>query len=562
MATKTFNWSTCDALECASAVPTTAYLCVPSALLATPVSTTHGFIEAQVTQAVCNNCTGQWTYTLTYDDAQIASGYVLSKANIKEVLCSNCYTDFVLNHLIEAPCSILESCIGVSFVSSDAEFSAALTDSNETICVTAPFTMAASYVVEKSLHILAGGVIETDGNVLTIEGSVTAGAYQVFDTSASELLLEENSTPHVLLEWFGAVGDGVTDDTAAIQLALNASVLAAWIPVTPLNNKVYAITLVTIPFRCTILSPGGRTSGAEIVGLAAGDMFQFPNDSGNERQITIKGGFVINGNGVATTGINAGNVSGTVIDGVSFRELTKGIDQSAGGTINKYYNCRFSTTVDVCIQIGGVSNQIEIVGGMFAADGTNAILTDATWVGGSVQIDRNVFDPGASVVDTISILRLDNASPTMHVNILNNRFDGATNNSHINIGQFNYVNIKNNGFSGVSGSGVFIDGDECTLSDNYFGNVGIEFGANSRYCICNPQKWAGFAPHFIDNGTLNIINPYDAGVVLRKGTTAQRPTLLATGMTGYQYMDTTIDADGKLIWWNNTAWVDATGAVV
>lgn len=46
-----------------------------------------------------------------------------------------------------------------------------------------------------------------------------------------------------------------------------------------------------------------------------------------------------------------------------------------------------------------------------------------------------------------------------------------------------------------------------------------------------------------------------------KGTTAQRPTPGANDY-GAVYLDTTLDADGKPIWWNGTAWVDATGAVV
>jgi hypothetical protein len=46
-----------------------------------------------------------------------------------------------------------------------------------------------------------------------------------------------------------------------------------------------------------------------------------------------------------------------------------------------------------------------------------------------------------------------------------------------------------------------------------------------------------------------------------KGTTAQRPSPGANDY-GAVYLDTTLDADGKPIWWNGTAWVDATGAVV
>jgi hypothetical protein len=44
-----------------------------------------------------------------------------------------------------------------------------------------------------------------------------------------------------------------------------------------------------------------------------------------------------------------------------------------------------------------------------------------------------------------------------------------------------------------------------------------------------------------------------------KNTTSNRPSL---PLTGQLYLDTTLDADGKTIWYTGTAWVDATGAVV
>ena len=46
-----------------------------------------------------------------------------------------------------------------------------------------------------------------------------------------------------------------------------------------------------------------------------------------------------------------------------------------------------------------------------------------------------------------------------------------------------------------------------------------------------------------------------------KNNTASRPTLTANDV-GVMYLDTTLDADGKPIWWNGTLWVDATGASV
>lgn len=46
-----------------------------------------------------------------------------------------------------------------------------------------------------------------------------------------------------------------------------------------------------------------------------------------------------------------------------------------------------------------------------------------------------------------------------------------------------------------------------------------------------------------------------------RGTMANRPTLAATDV-GQLYMDNTLNSNGKPIWWNGTAWVDANGAVV
>ena len=51
------------------------------------------------------------------------------------------------------------------------------------------------------------------------------------------------------------------------------------------------------------------------------------------------------------------------------------------------------------------------------------------------------------------------------------------------------------------------------------------------------------------------------GVFAGKGATGSRPTLPATAI-GVMYMDTTLAANGKPIWWNGTAWVDSAGTSV
>ena len=47
-----------------------------------------------------------------------------------------------------------------------------------------------------------------------------------------------------------------------------------------------------------------------------------------------------------------------------------------------------------------------------------------------------------------------------------------------------------------------------------------------------------------------------------KGTTGSRPSGLTASEFGVQYLDTTLSANGKLITWNGSLWVDSTGASV
>jgi len=60
----------------------------------------------------------------------------------------------------------------------------------------------------------------------------------------------------------------------------------------------------------------------------------------------------------------------------------------------------------------------------------------------------------------------------------------------------------------------------------------------------------------ITSNWLNGVNDY---VNNTRGTTAARPS---SPFIGLLYFDTTLDADGKPIWYTGTSWVDATGTVV
>lgn len=117
--------------------------------------------------------------------------------------------------------------------------------------------------------------------------------------------------------------------------------------------------------------------------------------------------------------------------------------------------------------------------------------------------------------------------------------------------------------------GIVTTGSYHSVSANkvrYCG-YGMQFNSASDYCMLsgNNVTDSDTRDYDIQSGTHTVCHFDNYGTVLglskRKGTTANRPVLDA-GQIGYFYLDTTLDADGKPIWWNATAWVDATGATV
>lgn len=117
----------------------------------------------------------------------------------------------------------------------------------------------------------------SDGNGVTLPlgGDVTTG--QLSDTA--EAIREDiPNIPFVQPEDFGAVGDGVTDDRAAIQAAINSGV-AVWF-----GQKTYAFSAqLTNPDVVPMLGSGillftGSGEDALIIGAADGNAHQ-PNDN-------------------------------------------------------------------------------------------------------------------------------------------------------------------------------------------------------------------------------------------------------------------------------------------
>lgn len=90
---------------------------------------------------------------------------------------------------------------------------------DSSVAISADTTVTVSMVVEKP-----GMFTVASGKTLTISGPFTAGLFQLF-SGAGSVVFGAGSVTDVYPEWFGAVGDGVTNDTNAVSKTIASGAL-------------------------------------------------------------------------------------------------------------------------------------------------------------------------------------------------------------------------------------------------------------------------------------------------------------------------------------------------
>lgn len=124
-------------------------------------------------------------------------------------------------------------------------------------------TLTASVTIPVGVKLQFDGpsCINTTGFTLTINGDMQAGRYQVFCGTGTVAFSASTKISAIFPEWFGAKGDGTTDDRAAIQAAWNASVVG-----TSSFSPPYGTTKIPVVFGCStylVGSPGLNFSGVD-----------------------------------------------------------------------------------------------------------------------------------------------------------------------------------------------------------------------------------------------------------------------------------------------------------
>jgi len=115
------------------------------------------------------------------------------------------------------------------YLSEYLDLATAVSDLGTTVDVTLVIdraeSLAADLIVTSNIHMdhLSGAVITTNGYTMTIQGPVTAGNYQIYSAASGEVVFASGATEKVYLEWWGAVGDGSTDDSTHVSKAITAT---------------------------------------------------------------------------------------------------------------------------------------------------------------------------------------------------------------------------------------------------------------------------------------------------------------------------------------------------
>jgi hypothetical protein len=262
---------------------------------------------------------------------------------------------------------------------------------------------------------------------------------------------------------FGAIGDGVHDDTSAIQAAVNASPFVAIYPTGNYYRTTASITIPTIATRIL-----GMGHGAAVGGVFAGYVFDKPTGGSIvEGPFSIENLFITNhdaaGGGIRFWGIVKGFIRGCRIEAGMV-----GIDVSDNIFSSSVSDCRLlGIAAGIGIRGGGSFTDNDIVGwsegirawaaGSFIAGGRMEVNAIALRLG--VDASGGINSLSRSYIGGISMEANDIAIDITSMNactIQGIGHQGSVNSpSHGSIYGIRIVDASQSSFAGVSMSGNY-----------------------------------------------------------------------------------------------------------